>query len=72
MAFACASCARRSSPDVGTAAIVADVALLTVDWTCCAALLAVSVKVALVSVLGAGSGAAARTPGTVFSAWGEL
>ena len=51
---------------------MADVALLTADWTCCAALLAVSVKVGLVSVLGAGSGAAARAPALVFSAWGEL
>ena len=56
---------------MGTAAIAAEVALLTVDWACCAALLAVSVKLVLVSVLGAGSGAAARAPGMVFSAWGE-
>ena len=53
---------------MGTAAIAAEVALLTVDWACCAALLAVSVNVDLVSVLGAGSGAAARAPGAVFSA----
>ena len=57
---------------MGTAASAAEVALLTVDWACCAALLAVSVKVVLVSVLEAGSGAAARSLGTVFSALGEL
>ena len=57
---------------MGTAASAAKVPLLTVDWACCAALLAVSVKVVLVSVLGAGSGAAARALGMVFSAWGEL
>ena len=57
---------------MGTAAIAAEVALLTVDWACCAALLAVSVKGVLVSLPGTGSGAAARAPGMVFSAWGEL
>ncbi len=57
---------------MGTAASAAEVALLTVDWACCAALLAVSVKVDLVSVLEVASGAAARAPGMVFSAWGEL
>ena len=57
---------------MGTAASAAEVALLTVDWACCAALLAVSVKVGLMSVLETGSGAAARSLGTVFSALGEL
>ena len=57
---------------MGTAASAADVALVTVDWACCAALLAVSVKVGLVSVVEAGSGAAARSPGMSFSALGEL
>ena len=57
---------------MGTAASAAEVALLTVDWACCAALLAVSVRVVLVSVLEVGSGAAARSLGTSFSALGEL
>lgn len=57
---------------MGTAASAAEVALLTVDWACCAALLAVSVKVVLVSVSEVGSGFTARSLETVFSALGEL